>query len=226
MKDLEALFTDRMKGFLASGKPEEIIDKALEDAFKKCVNSSFSWGDNNKKIEEMVDKKLNISLGQIEVQSYSAVLERQLNQKMAEFASGDAERMVQTILEGLFKESPAEIEMETLSEYLLDELRGDDPSDYGEHFHVELEESSHGFYTFKIKGGADAYSDKKVHLFLSNKDDHHYVTMSVNMDITNPTCLRGVDKYLFGLYAAKTKILNVADLDVTDLDTRKIDADY
>jgi len=227
MKELQLIFNNIVSEYFESGKIEEKINAAVDKCFDDVINEAFKWGSLKKSIEDVVSAKMCISMDQIDIQSYNAVLELAINEKMKQFSTESAESVFNATLSDIFKEAPKEISMQDLADHLLKESRNDDGEGYGEYFHVLFEGTGYGSYTFKIQEDKGHYSSE-VHLYISSvhNSDYHYLSINHEMDITNPTCLHGVDRYLFGLFAAKTKIIDVTDFDPEYLDTRKCDADY
>lgn len=227
MKELQELFTTRLTEYLASGAIESKIDEAITKCFDDCIDSAFRYGDLHKAIKEIVTEKMRVSADQVDIPSYNAVLEQALRQQVAVFSDGAAADMFSAAIAGLFETAPEEITMFDLADKLLTDMRenNDDQSDYGEYYTVSFEPTDYEGYMFIIEGGK--YSPPVVNLYLAKCDGgHHRIAINHEMDLTNPTSLYGHDRWLFLLYAGKTRILDCDMFDPDDLDTRKVDADY
>lgn len=229
MKELQDLFNERLKNYFESDAITKKIDEAISKCFDDCIDSSFRFGDLKNSIQDVVKEKIGVSIDSIDLQSYNAVLSKKLNEEMTRFTNDESNQLLSNMLSGLFSEAPKEITLTELINKIVSHHRddNDDPSDYGDYYHLNFEQP-HGLgFSLELKESDEQYSTSLTSLYLMGEDDESLrLAIDFKCDISNPTCLHGINGFLFKLYAAKTKITEVDLFDVDDIDLRKTDADY
>lgn len=229
MKELQKLFNERIQHFFESGHIQQKIDAAVRECFDDCIDSSFRYGDLKKQVQSVVTEKVEISMDQIDIQSYNGVLAAAINEKVSALTGDQANVLLSEFLGGLISDAPKEITMHELAENIVEYYRStnDNLADFGEYYCLTMNLEHEDSYTFKVTEDSKQYSERKANLYLmATNDGCHRIAINHEMNIANPTCLHGIDGYLFKLYAARTKITEVDLFDVDNIDTRKVDQDY
>lgn len=218
MKELIKVAQELITKYVESGAIEKRLDENITKAFNDAVDDAFRWGGLSKSVKEVVEKKLVITVDDIDLQSYNAIMQEALKGQIAKFTNDQALEGFNKVLEETFGEAPKEISINEIVNKILDSWRSDDPCDCDSKtasIELTLDRSSPSIgdsYSLKINDG-EKYSSNEFSLyFLGNK-----LRISHRSEL-NPTRMGSVEGWLFKLYAAKTEITGLEDLDSDDFD--------
>lgn len=123
---LQQLLTERVTTFANSGRPREIIDKAVEEMFVGVIKDAFrSYGDLGKAVQEAIKAAMPANVGDVfELTKYNALIGESLKQRWHQAAVGSTllERATAAIDEVMSPEFIAgEVSLRALLEEFVEE---------------------------------------------------------------------------------------------------------
>lgn len=216
MKELQEIANQAIEKYLNSGDIEKTIEEQIAKNLRSAIESAFQWGKLNKTIKEIVENKLELSFYDVDLHSYNAIMLEALKGQITQFTNEEALAGFNKVLSETFGEAPQEISINDVVEKILESWRSDDPFDCDKKA-AEITYEKHdyplnGSYSLEISDG-ERYSEDKFSLyFLDNK-----LRIS-HKSALNPTTLRGIEGYLFKLYAAGTTIKGLDEFAPDDID--------
>lgn len=231
MKDIQTIVNDKVRQMIEGGAITGAIEKGIEDAISKAIDSQFkAYGGITKQIETALDDGLRINKSDLPFETYNQQMLVAVKAKLGNMFQGAAsERFLQEIDKAL-EPAPEEMTLQELVEKVISFWKADEPwdADYlDEYATVETKENDHGGTSIKMWKQIDSSkhsSYKKtedLHLYISNKairinHSHNY----------NPTCFQEHEAFIFKLYAAGTKITEIEGFDADDCDLTLKDLEY
>ena len=231
MKDIQTIVNDKVREMIEGGAITEAIEKGIEDAISKAIDSQFkSYGGITKQIETALDDGLRINKSDLPFETYNQQMLVAVKAKLGNMFQGAAsERFLQEI-DNVLEPAPQEITLQELVEKVVSIWKTDEPWDaehLDEYATVETKENDYGGISIKIWKQTDSsnYSSYKrtadLHLFITNDVIRINHTHSYN-----PTCFQEHEAFIFKLYAAGTKITGIEDFDADDCDLTLKDLEY
>lgn len=146
---LQQLLTERVTTFANSGRPREIIDKAVEEMFVGVIKDAFrSYGDLGKAVQEAIKAAMPANVGDVfELTKYNALIGESLKQRWHQAAveSTLLERATAAIDEVMSPEFIAgEVSLRALLEAFVEENKEDAAREQWERPEIRFEDGTIG----------------------------------------------------------------------------------
>ncbi|WP_321814608.1 MULTISPECIES: hypothetical protein [unclassified Paraburkholderia] len=220
MEQLQSAVNAAFSNVVASG----VIEKAIEEQLTKCVTSIIndhlrSYSDFGKQLEKAVESALKVDFDNLGLPGYNDLILKIIRAQVAQHTSGSIAGQIEEQMKELLAPAPAEIKLSTLVEEFIKDA----------HDEIGCSCDSPDRITLVVRDGTDGgrYSTLKdfYHIYLdAQPDKEHYRcayriavhdghVYSVTIDEKDPSKtffvgpVRGFDKRVFQLYAAKSKLI-------------------
>ncbi len=227
MKEVQELANKILGEMHESGAVEAILRKQLESSFKSAVESAFrSFGAIGKKLEADLTENIKIDLTTVDFDSYNMQITKMLKGVVTEHYKETASRVLMADIEKMLEPAPATITVEDLVAPYIEYAKEEEQRDQ-EYACLEITRRDSGWSDLKLWNGA-----KETESFLSSgrkiKNDpilDLYICNEGTIRIIREpsgngfgTMLYGYDAKTYQMYARKTVITDIQDVDIEDID--------
>lgn len=223
MKEIQSIVNEKVAEMIESGSIQKKIEDAIESAIENAIESQFrSYGSITKQIEDVFENGLKIDQSNIDIPSYTAVMEEIINNSINQYFAGEATERFRKMIDEKLAPLPQEMSINDLVEMIVKEWKTDEPwnaDDLDDYATVELNQDcgrdSHSLKMWKQKEYNGHLSSREnqpdVHLFIIKGK------LAINHNM-NPTCLHNEDAIIFKAYAQGVKFTGIEDFDEDDCD--------
>ncbi len=219
MEAIQQIVNDQVQAMIDSGAIQKSIETNIEQSINSAIESQFrSYGNLTEQISDGFKEGLKINFADIPFEAYNQQMLVAVKTKLGNLFAAEASEKFMSEMDKLLAPAPPEISIKDLVEKIVEFWKTDDSDEIDEYAKVEFEEweySSRGedFNLKMWKKEESRYGSNRpeLHLFI-NKDgirinhDHKY----------NPTCFSEHDAFIFKLYSAGTKIIDLDSFDPDD----------
>lgn len=214
---------------IASGKLKGMIEKNLEDALQKTVKDSInqffvSYGDGGKAINKIIAESLVFNPEKLALPDYRQLILDNVKSRIEESMQGAGAERIKECVDRIKGNYPESINIHDVferffSEEFDDEDRGNEieisvhvsPSKYNSRLVFIRFDKEHGKAEYLCEHNLVLNGDGSIYSYEKDK-------RSKNSEICFGQ-MHGFANWLFGLYAAGTKITGANDVDASDLNT-------
>ncbi|MFM2589432.1 hypothetical protein [Vibrio sp. TBV020] len=217
MKELQQIVNDQINTMIETGAIEKMIEERLNQAVKETVNKSMcSYGDFGKALKGKVEESLNNAITHVTLPEYNKFIADVINESYSKVLEDNSKKQLVELITDTIEMPEAQISMQDL----LDEVArcwGEEAGHYSDSIEIEWSDS-HGIH-FTLKHPEYDWQSIKVVMYDHGESGVYTIGYISSVErgkkytsVLDSTYAIGLPGYLYKLYCAKTKIIDVSDV--------------
>lgn len=223
--DIAQQINSSVQGMIESGKLKQMVEKNLEETLqstiKESVESFFRWGEGGKTIEKVIKESLKFDVATLALPDYRDLILNRVRDLVDQEMSGIGAEKIRECVDKIKGDYPAEISIEKLFEKFFEEEFDEDDLMEEQEITINIDADKRHLVFIYFDKDSDKKAHNCAHRLVIHPEDGRIHSYEYEGRSKN-TLIRfgeeyGFKNYLFGLYAAGTKITGAKTADPSDM---------